>query len=29
MGEVQKMDAFTMGNFGTLESCKKWISANT
>jgi hypothetical protein len=28
MGEVQKMDAFTMGNFGTLESCKKWISAN-
>jgi hypothetical protein len=29
MGEVQKMDAFTMGNFGTLGSCKKWINANT
>jgi hypothetical protein len=28
MGEVQKMDAFTMGNFGTLESCTDWIRAN-
>ena len=29
MGKVQRMDALTLGNFGTLGSCNKWIRANT
>ena len=28
MGEVQKLDALTLGNFGSLESCTDWIRAN-
>jgi hypothetical protein len=29
MGEVQKMEAFTMANFTTLDDCKEWVRENT
>ena len=28
IGDVQKLDAVTMVNFGTLEDCKQWILEN-
>lgn len=28
MGDVQKMEAFTMANFANIEDCKEWILEN-